>query len=134
MRASTSSNFSWSEMTKGGTRIPVSEIITQRIVKLCKYMDKVRAYLGDKPIIVTSAYRDPVFNRSVKGASDSRHMYGDAIDFYVHGMDVVDTFYKLKEYHLKGGLAVGNGFVHLDMRPGSPARWTYPRGPKVKLW
>ena len=128
------SNFTWAEFTKGGTRIPVNATVTQRIVKLCKYMDEVRTFLGSRPIRITSGYRDPVSNRYVGGARDSRHMYGDAVDFWVEGMDVVDVFYKLKTYHPRGGLAVGRGFVHLDMRPGAPARWTYPGGPRVNLW
>ncbi len=128
------SNFTWAEFTKGGARIPVDANVTQRIVKLCKYMDEVRVFLGNRPIRITSGYRDPVSNRAVGGARDSRHMYGDAVDFWVEGMDVVDVFYKLKGYHPKGGLAVGNGFVHIDLRPGAPARWTYPGGPRVNLW
>lgn len=127
-------NFTWAEMTKGGTRIPVNATVTQRIVKLCKYMDEVRTFLGSKPMRINSGYRDPISNRQVGGARDSRHMYGDAVDFYVEGIEVVDVFYKLKGYHPKGGLAVGRGFVHVDLRPGSPARWTYPGGPQVKLW
>ncbi|MBE9061863.1 D-Ala-D-Ala carboxypeptidase family metallohydrolase [cf. Phormidesmis sp. LEGE 11477] len=127
-------NFTWSEMTKGGTRIPVDASITARIVELCKYLDEVRAFLGNKPMHITSAYRDPITNQRVGGARSSRHMAGDAVDFWVKGINVVDVFYKLKGFHTKGGLAVGNGFVHLDMRPGAPARWMYPRGPKVDLW
>ena len=128
------SNFTWSEFTKGGDRIPVDVGVTQRVVSLSKYMDKVRSYLGNLPVRITSGYRDPNTNRRVGGASRSRHLYGDAVDFYVEGMDVVDAFYKLKDYHTEGGLAVGNGFVHLDLRPGAPARWTYPGGPQVALW
>ena len=129
------SNFTWNEMTKGGTRIPTDAVITQRIIKLCKYMDKVRAYLGDRPITVTSGYRDPVSNRKAGGVPNSRHTYGDAIDFRVEGMSVVDTFYKLKTYHKVGGLAVGNGFVHVDLRSQTKAsRWHYRGGPKVALW
>ena len=128
------SNFTWAEFTKGGERIPVNASITHRIVKLCKYMDEVYAFFGNRPIKITSGYRDPVSNRAVGGARDSRHMYGDAVDFWVEGMDVVDVFYKLKSYHPRGGLAVGNGFVHLDLRPGAPVRWTYPGGPRVNLW
>ncbi|MGB7087736.1 MAG: D-Ala-D-Ala carboxypeptidase family metallohydrolase [Phormidesmis sp.] len=130
----TPSNFTWSEMTAGGTRIPTGTAITQRIVKLCKYMDEVRTYLGGKPIVVNSGYRDPITNRRVKGASNSRHLRGDAVDFYVKGVDVVDTFYKVKKHHPKGGLAVGRGFVHIDLRPGPAARWSYRGGPKVNLW
>ncbi|MFK8182314.1 MAG: D-Ala-D-Ala carboxypeptidase family metallohydrolase [Phormidesmis sp.] len=128
------SHFTWAEFTKNGDRIPVDATITMRIVKLAKYMDEVRAFLGDRPIRVTSGYRDPKSNRYVGGARDSRHMYGDAVDFWVEGLDVVDVFYQLKGYHTHGGLAVGNGFVHLDLRPGAPARWMYPGGPMVDLW
>lgn len=128
-------NFTWSELTAGGTRIPVDAVVTQRIVKLCKYMDGVRKYLGDRPITVTSGYRDPVSNRAVGGVSNSRHLYGDAIDFFVEGMSVVETFNKLKKYHPTGGLAVGAGFVHLDLRSDSQAsRWHYAGGPQVNLW
>jgi len=128
------SNFTWAELTKGGKRIPVDSATTERIVSLCKYMDKVREFLGSKPITVTSGYRDPATNRAVGGASRSRHMVGDAIDFFVQGQNPVETFNRLKGYHKKGGLAVGRGFVHLDRRPGGPVRWTYPGGPNVALW
>ncbi|PZO59897.1 MAG: hypothetical protein DCF15_03020 [Phormidesmis priestleyi] len=127
-------NFTWAEMTKGGTRVPINSTVTQRIIKISKYMDEVRSFFGNKPVRITSGYRDPSSNRRVGGARDSRHMYGDAVDFSIEGMNVVDVFNKLKSYHPKGGLAVGNGFVHLDLRPGSPARWTYPGGPRVDLW
>ncbi len=128
------SNFTWAELTKGGARVPVDATVTQKIVKLCRYLDEVRHFLGDRPIKITSGYRDPRSNRAVGGALDSRHMYGDAADFWVEGMDVVDVFCKLKGYHTEGGLAVGNGFVHVDLRPGAPARWAYPGGPQVDLW
>lgn len=128
------SNFTWAEFTKGGKRIPVDATVTQRIVKICKYLDEVRTFLGNRRMRITSGYCDPVSNRAVGGARNSRHMYGDAVDFWVEGMDVVDVFYKLKSYHPKGGLAVGSGFVHLDLRPGAPARWAYPGGPSVNLW
>ena len=129
------SNFTWAELTKNGQRIPVNATVTDRLVKLARELDWIRDYLGGLPIIVTSGYRDPKSNWNVGGASDSRHMYGDAVDFYVKGMNDVDVFYKLKNSGRRfGGLAVGNGFVHIDLRPGALARWTYPRGPVVALW
>ena len=127
-------NFTWAEFTKGGSRIPVNATVTQRIVKLAKYMDGVRSFLGDRPIHITSGYRDPYSNRRVGGARNSRHMYGDAVDFWVEGLDLVDVFYRLKKYHSRGGLAVGSGFIHIDLRPGAAARWTYRGGPQVSLW
>jgi hypothetical protein len=127
-------NFTWAELTKGGQRIPIDSTVTVRLVRLARYMDKVRKFLGSKPVRITSAYRDPVTNRRVGGARSSRHMAGDAVDFRVDGLGVIEVFRKLKGYHKSGGLAVGNGFVHLDMRVGAPARWTYPGGPRVALW
>ena len=127
-------NFTWGEATKLGERIPVSVAITSNIIKLAGYMDEVREFLGDRPIGVTSWYRDPVTNAKIGGAIHSQHLVGNAVDFYVVGEDVVTTFNKLKRFHNWGGLAVGNGFVHLDMRPGATARWTYPGGPRVSLW
>lgn len=72
--------------------------------ELTKVMDEVLAFLGDRPIRITSGYRDPQSNRYV--ARDSRHMYGDSVDSWVEGLDV---FYQLKDYHPHGGLAVGKG-------------------------
>lgn len=37
--------------------------------------DEVKA-----PLRVTSGYRSPAYNKSIKGATISRHMYGDALD------------------------------------------------------
>ncbi|MEL6629354.1 MAG: hypothetical protein AAFQ92_27855 [Bacteroidota bacterium] len=44
------SHFNWSEFTKRGARIPVDSTVTGKIVRLARYMDDVRAFLGDKPI------------------------------------------------------------------------------------
>ena len=127
-------NFTWGEATKNGSRIPVDSNITSNIIKLAGYMDKVRDYLGNKPIGITSWYRDPDSNRSVGGATRSQHLVGNAVDFYIVGEDVVDTFTKMKRYHTTSGLACGSDFIHVDLRPGGPVRWTYPGGPNVDLW
>ena len=60
--------------------------------------------------------------------------FTEPVDCWVEGLEVVDVGYKLKSYHPSGGLAVSNGFVHLDLRPSSLARWLYPHGPQVSLW
>lgn len=133
------SNFTWAEFLAGGDRIPENEVITARLVKLAQYMDRVRSYLGGKPITITSAYRPPAVNRAVGGAKYSMHVQGSAVDFRVSGMSTVEVFTQLKSFHKSGGLAVayyssGNGFVHLDLRPGGPARWAYPGSKQVALW
>lgn len=126
------SNFTWGEATKGGSRVPVREGTVHRIVKAAKYMDQIRQHLGGKPIGVTSWFRDPFTNRRVGGAPISQHLEGWAVDFFVSHLSSSKVFQKLKHYH-KGGLAVGNDFIHIDLR-GNNARWTYPGGPQLELW
>ena len=132
------SNFTWAEATKNGSRIPVSPDITSNIIYSAKRMDEIRKFLGNIPLIPTSWYRDPATNKRIGGASRSQHLKGLAIDFWSPRMSTVRMFYSLKPYHTKGGLAVGNGFVHVDFRgapdQGYAARWTYPGGPQVSLW
>lgn len=46
-------------------------------------MEKVRAFLGGRAIIVTSGYRNPRVNASVGGVPSSAHALGWAVDFHV---------------------------------------------------
>lgn len=43
-------------------------------------LEQVRGLLG-KPVIVSSGYRSPALNAAVRGAKDSAHLYGLAVDF-----------------------------------------------------
>ncbi|MEV5884189.1 D-Ala-D-Ala carboxypeptidase family metallohydrolase [Streptomyces sp. NPDC052020] len=43
-------------------------------------LEALRHALGDQPITVTSGFRSRACNDAVGGASDSRHLYGDAAD------------------------------------------------------
>lgn len=40
----------------------------------------------DKPMIITSGYRNSQVNKLIGGASNSQHLYGQACDFIVNGM------------------------------------------------
>lgn len=44
-------------------------------------MEQVRTLLGDKPILVSSAYRSPALNDAVHGQRASQHLLGEAVDF-----------------------------------------------------
>lgn len=44
-------------------------------------MEKVRTLLGDRPIRITSGYRNPAVNKAVGGVPNSDHALGWAIDF-----------------------------------------------------
>lgn len=119
-------NFTWGEATHGGSRIPEAPHVVENIKRIADVMQTVRHKLGDRAITPTSWYRDPSTNRRVGGASQSRHLQGDAIDFYVDGLTPWGMYERLDGWHgSKGGLAAGVGFLHLDLR-GYRARWRYP--------
>jgi zinc D-Ala-D-Ala carboxypeptidase len=101
---------------------------TGKLLIVPEAMDKLQALrtkLG-KPMIVNSAYRSPEHNRSVGGASQSKHMRGLAFDVRMENHD--------PEEYIAAALAVGfNGigtyprqnFIHVDVRPSRGA-WGQP--------
>ena len=120
-------NFTWGEFTRGGERMPQSAAIVGQVRKAAEAMQEIRGRLGDRPITVTSAYRPPAVNRRVGGASQSRHLFGDAVDFVVSGMPALEVERRLDSWWgSRGGLASSrrHGFTHIDLR-GVRARWNY---------
>jgi uncharacterized protein YcbK (DUF882 family) len=117
------SNFTWGEATKNGTRIPRDSTIAGKIVQLARELDRVRIQLGNRPITITSWYRDPVSNRRVGGASQSQHLNGGAADIQVMGL-TPRRVQQLLDPTWHGGLGYGNTFTHLDIR-GYRVRWDY---------
>lgn len=95
-------------------------------------LDDLREICGF-PFIVNSGYRCERHNRVVKGATNSRHLYGDAVDIGCDartGRVIVEEALKMGVFtgigvNLKGG----NRFVHLDTRPLDPDTfpfmWSY---------
>ncbi|MDB9313495.1 D-Ala-D-Ala carboxypeptidase family metallohydrolase [Spirulina sp. CS-785/01] len=116
-------NFTWSEATKGGSRLPVNAGVTNQIMTMAKRMDEVRSKLGDRPITITSWYRPPRVNRAVGGARNSSHLRGHGVDFVVSGMSPREVQRELDPWW-NGGLGYGRTFTHLDNR-GYRARWNY---------
>lgn len=118
-------HFSWAEATKNGARIPVNNEVVEGILRVAQVMEEVRDYLGGAPITVNSWYRDPVTNRKVGGATKSRHLVGDAVDFVVQGISPPQVNRRLESWWgSRGGLASASCFTHIDVR-GYRARWSY---------
>ena len=109
------SSFTWAEATKNGQRIPENKQIVDNIIAQAKELDKFRKWLGNKPLIVTSWYRDPRTNRAVGGASNSSHLTGSATDILCPSMSIWTFQSKALEYWKNGGVGKGanRGFVHV---------------------
>jgi uncharacterized protein YcbK (DUF882 family) len=111
------------------------EALTDEVIKnltaVANELERLRVHLGNKPIKITSGFRCHKWEIFRKRSGKSQHMYGLAVDLVC---DDLDKAYKL--YHDQkwmGGLAKGNGFIHLDLRKpekehvkrGYGARWVY---------
>lgn len=100
-------------------------------LELCQFLEKVRNYFGNKPLIITSGSRPEPINTQVGGSRNSEHTYNTAskgaVDFYIDGVDT----YKVQKwcddywpYSL--GYGAQKGFVHIGVREGKPkVRWDY---------
>lgn len=118
-------NFTWAEATRGGTRMPPNQATVDAIVRIATLAQQARDRLG-RPFHITSWYRPADINRQVGGASNSRHIVGDAIDFYVDGLSGNQVYWALDPWW-PGGLGRYTRFPslsHLDAR-GYRARWRH---------
>ena len=83
-------------------------------------LEALRAQVG-KPLSIVSGYRTPAHNAEVGGAPNSRHIHGDAAD-------IPYGYATVAQAELAGAAGIGekDGWaVHVDTRPGGPARWSY---------
>lgn len=54
--------------------------------RLAGFLEQVRAALGDRIIVINSAYRNSIINAAVGSAKTSQHILGCAADIRVPGM------------------------------------------------
>lgn len=87
-----SPNFTLEEFTFSQTAVrhgvdndPSPEIVA-KLTKTAHRLELVRAFLGNRAVRVSSAFRSPECNALVGGSSNSSHCSGEAVDFTVAGM------------------------------------------------
>ena len=109
-------------------RIVYNEQHRKNVIQLAKILDEIRETWG-KPIGVTSWYRPPAVNASVKGASNSQHITGSGVDIYPIGGDgrAFEKWLDRRYNRALGyGQRSGKSFTHLDLRATPPRiRWYY---------
>jgi uncharacterized protein YcbK (DUF882 family) len=118
-------NFNLNEFNKHN--FPLNETILRNIQELAKNLQVLRDEVK-KPIKITSGYRDSSFNKKIGGATQSRHITGQAADLKIEGytpkqvaaiIEKLIASGKMKQ----GGLGIYSTWIHYDVR-GTAARWT----------
>ena len=89
-------HFSLQEMcktnVKGVSNAPDAKA-TANLYRVCGWLEELRSEWnktygdGDDPIIINSAFRNPVVNKAVGGSLTSNHLTGCAADIRVLGME-----------------------------------------------
>lgn len=94
---------------------------TDYTIKVHRYLVKSLEMLRDEvrhPIGVTSGYRDPAHNLAVGGASNSQHLYGNAID--VDPDLPLTVVKKVKRFSGIGIVRATGKVAHVDVRHKGP--------------
>jgi hypothetical protein len=118
-------SFTWAEATRGGARMPPDQATVDAMIRIANLAQDARDRIG-RPFVITSWYRPPAINAQAGGASMSRHIVGDAIDFYCDGLTGRQLYWALDPWW-PGGLGRYTRFpylCHLDAR-GYRARWLH---------
>lgn len=77
-----------------------------------------------KPVIITSGYRCPSYNREEGGVKSSYHLLGMAADIYVPEIPLTEVLKVAEEFYFQGiGFYPDRNFLHLDVRPTKQLRW-----------
>ncbi|MEU0375141.1 D-Ala-D-Ala carboxypeptidase family metallohydrolase [Streptomyces sp. NPDC006283] len=83
-------------------------------------LEALRHALGDQPITVTSGFRSQACNSAVGGASNSRHLYGDAADLGAGPHSLCKLAQQARNHGFNGILGPGypghNDHTHVDHR------------------
>ena len=118
-------NFTKSEFdSKCGRSMPIE--VLKNIAQLAFNLQVLRDSLN-VPIRVNSGYRSPEHNEAIKGAKNSFHVKGMAVDISSSQASpklLHDELLRLMNQGkiIKGGLKQYNTFVHYDIR-GRYATW-----------
>ena len=122
--------LSWTELScHDGVEYPHMFRTDQtRLPNLIEAFEALRHKLGDKPLVILSAYRHPQYNKKIGGALKSQHTEGRALDVKTpKGMKSRELFDVLVDLSNKTpirGIGLYKWGCHMDVRPQT----------KLSLW
>ena len=86
--------------------------------------EAIRSILGDKPIKITSGFRNKELNKAIRGVDTSQHCLGEALDM-IPEMDVNEAFNKLindknlvYDQLIREHDASGHTWIHASIKAG----------------
>ena len=94
------------------------------ITEVAVELQKVRDILCN-PIIITSGYRSPEYNKAIGGARHSQHLFGKAADSKMLGVDSKEYLAYLIRYTDFNGFGISDSYIHSDTRDFGFAVWVY---------
>ncbi|MBL8578565.1 MAG: YcbK family protein [Mesorhizobium sp.] len=91
--------------------------------KLVRILKQVEQHFG-KRLIVTSGYRSPTYNKRVRGAEKSQHMYCAAVDVQMPGVQKFELARYLRNMPGRGGVGTYcHSAIHVDIGPERDWNW-----------
>lgn len=98
----------------------------RNISKTLRVIDAMASRMRALPKPLVSVYRSPIYNRAVRGRTQSQHLQNRAVDVQFYGVSaytVSAVARKMRaEGSFKGGVGRYSSFTHVDTR-GSNADW-----------
>lgn len=102
----------------------LNDEIKANLCKLALAMESIRAFLGGVPIISHVAFRPVAYNTLVRGAPNSSHIKGLAMDWHAHGLDCDAVRKAIIEGKVLDALDLymehldGANWVHINLNDG----------------
>lgn len=91
--------------------------------KLVRMLKQVERHFG-KRLIVTSGYRSPAYNKRVRGAEKSQHMYCAAADVQLPGVNKWELAKYVRSMPGRGGVGTYcHQSIHIDIGPERDWNW-----------
>ncbi len=99
--------------------------------ELVNALQRLRQAVG-VPIRINSGVRCIAHNKAVGGAANSQHLLGLAADISAPGVSLRDLYDHAELVGFQGlGVAEHGNYLHVDVREGPRARWSYDLYNKV---
>lgn len=112
-------NFLWAELLVSQKELP-NLVVLENLHAVANRLQALRdTVFKGGGIIITSAWRSEIYNKKIGGEPMSKHIVGQALDFFVKDYPPSKVQSLLKSF--SGGLGAYKNFTHIDI--STKRRW-----------